>query len=55
MSFQRLIARRVADGIHSEIFSGRITLENGFITAVERGDFIPEPTDRFFDEDKLIS
>ncbi|MBO5923407.1 MAG: hypothetical protein J6Q81_02720 [Lentisphaeria bacterium] len=54
MSFQRLIARRVADGIHSEIFSGRITLENGFITAVERGDFIPEPTDRFFDEDKLI-
>ena len=55
MSFRRLIARRIADGIHSEIFSGRITLENGFITAVERGDFAAEEKfDRFFDEDKLL-
>lgn len=56
MIFQRLIARHIADGVHPGIFSGRITLENGIITAVERGDFAVEKSfDRFFDEDKLLA
>ena len=55
MSFQRLIARRIADGTTPEIYPGRITLENGRIIAVERGDFASKsPDSRFFDEDKLL-
>ena len=56
MSFHRLIARRIADGIHPELFPGRITLENGMITAVERGDFVcKDSCDRLLNEDKLIA
>ena len=56
MSSYRLIARRIADGINPEIFSGRITIENGFIKTLEQGDFAVEAaSDRFFDENKLIS
>ena len=55
MSFQRLIARRIADGITPEIYPGRITLENGRIVAVERGDFASaSENSRFFNEDKLL-
>ena len=55
MSFQRLIARRIADGTTPEIYPGRITLENGRIIAVERGDFASHGENcRFFDEDKLL-
>ena len=55
MSFRRLICRRIADGINENIFSGRITVENGRISSVEAGDFVPEEScDIFFDEDKLL-
>ena len=55
MSVQILTARCIADGTTSEVFAGRITLKNGIIQAVERGDFAPGGgEERFFDESKVL-
>ena len=54
MSVQRLVARRIADGITPEIYPGRITMQSGVITGVERGDFSGSSGDVFFDADKLV-
>ena len=55
MSVQILTARCIADGTTSEVFAGRITLKNGIIQSVERGDFAPGGAEeRFFDENKVL-
>lgn len=55
MSVRFLTARRIADGTTSEVFAGRITLKNGIIQSVERGDFAPGGgEERFFDESKVL-
>ncbi len=52
MNIARLIARRIADGSGQPLFAGRVTLADGWITRVERGDFKIENArcERFFDE-----
>lgn len=56
MSFHRLIARRIADGVGEQLFPGRITVENAVITKIERGDFAPElACDCFYDEQYIAA
>lgn len=55
MSIKRLVARNIADGIGNMLYPGRITLENSRIAAVEKGSFLPEPSDLFFDEPYIIT
>ena len=55
MTCRRLVCRNIADGTGAELFSGRITINNHFITAVERGDFAAESaSDTFYDEDVIV-
>ena len=55
MTFRRLVCRNIADGTGAELFSGRITINNHFITAVERGDFAAESaSDTFYNEDVIV-
>ena len=55
MTSRRLVCRNIADGTGAELFSGRITIDNHYITAVERGDFAVESaSDTFFDENVIV-
>ena len=55
MTFTRIVARRIADGISGNIYAGRVTVSGHRITAVEPGDFVPEKHDIFVDEDKILT
>ena len=56
MTSIHLVCRHIADGSAAELFSGRITVENHCITAVERGDFAVENSSGiFFDEDVIVA
>jgi len=56
MKEQRLICRRIADGVSPEIYAGRITVANGTIRLVERGNFVcKQPDELFFDEEFLLA
>ena len=55
MKSASVVARRIADGIQSELFAGRIRIDNGVISAVEKGDFLPEAGEIFIDENKVLA
>ena len=55
MTVRRLVCRNIADGTGAELFSGRITISNHYISTVERGDFAVESaSDAFYDENVIV-
>lgn len=55
MNIKRLVARNIADGTGNTLYPGRIIVKNSRIAAVEKGLFLPEEGDLFFDENHLIA
>lgn len=55
MSVRRIVARRIADGSGGDLFSGRITADNGMIVKIERGSFSPAADDIFADENEVVA
>lgn len=55
MNTRRVVAVNIADGSGNDLFSGRISVADGWITRIEQGIFAPEEGDLFCSADQILA
>lgn len=55
MNIHRVVAANIADGTGKALYSGRITIADGYILQIEKGDFLPGKGDIFVDDSKILA